>query len=937
MLLSDLFKKASLPVPAADADVTGFCCDSRKAGKGFVFAAVSGVKLNGEDFIPDALAKGATVVVVDEKSSFKTDKAIVARVPDMRLAVSELAAAFYHEQPETVVAVTGTNGKTSTANFVRQIFEMLGNASASVGTLGVLTKDGVKYGSLTTPDAVTLHTIFDDLAKSGVTKAAMEASSHGLDQHRLDNVRLTAAGFTNITRDHLDYHKTMENYLQAKLKLFDLPLSSKTVVLNADIPEFDRIKNYCETKGLKVIDYGRKAKVIRIDGEELDIKGQTLHLSLNGVKKTVRLHLAGAFQAMNALCALGLVAASGEDMMKAADCLEKLQGTRGRLEHVADRRNGACVYVDYAHTPDGLETVLKALRVHTKNKLHVVFGCGGDRDTGKRAIMGEIADKLADVVYVTDDNPRTEAPLPIRRAILNACPKGFDGGHRALAIKTAVAGLKEGDILVIAGKGHETGQLIQGVMHPFDDREEAIKAVAEADAPLYAKGEIAKAVHSSSRGDFDVYGVSIDTRTIEKGDLYIALIGERLDGHAFAQKAIENGAAGVLVSVMQDGVAPEKQILVADTTQALRDLAVYARARFKGKTICVTGSSGKTSTKEMLRYALTPLGKTFATAGNLNNQTGVPLTLARLPQNADFAVIETGMNHAGELTDLSSLTRPDAAIVTMVGAAHCEFFKTPRDTARAKAELFSHMNKNGIAVLNKDNDQYDFLKEQAIAYGVKKFLSFGSNAGCDLILKEYANDKVSAVVGGKEISYALKPQGRHQALNSLAVLGVVEAFGLSVEDAASGVMQTPAAAGRGAKHTVALANGSFTLIDDAYNANPDSMKASLAVLGAMCPEANGRRIAVLGDMGELGAQAQALHLSLKDDLINNRIDKFVAVGEKMSALHDSLPESMRGGCAQNAEQAADLIAKIVRAGDVVSVKASHSMHLEKIVERFLKP
>ena len=247
------------------------------------------------------------------------------------------------------------------------------------------------------------------------------------------------------------------------------------------------------------------------------------------------------------------------------------------------------------------------------------------------------------------------------------------------------------------------------------------------------------------------------------------------------------------------------------------------------------------------------------------------------------------------------------------------------------------MNKNGAAILNKDNDQYDFLKAQAAAYGVKNILSFGSDADCDLILKDYDNGKVAAIVGGKEISYALKPQGRHQALNSLAVLGVAQTFGLSVEEAASGMMQAPSASGRGAKHVIALENGSFTLIDDAYNANPDSMKASLAVLGAMCPEANGRRIAVLGDMGELGERAQALHLALKDDLIKNGIDKFVAVGEKMSALHDSLPESMRGGCADNAEQAADLIAKIVRAGDVVSVKASHSMHLEKIVERFLKP
>lgn len=935
MLLKDLFTKAGLKAPTQDIEVTGVACHSGKVEKGFLFAAVSGVKQNGEDFIPDALQKGAAVIVVDEKSAFQTDKALVVRVADIRQAVSKLAAAFYCEQPETIVAVTGTNGKTSTANFVRQIFQMLGKESASVGTLGVMTKDGVQYGSLTTPDAVTLHSTFDALAKSNITHAAMEASSHGLDQRRLSNVRLSAAGFTNITRDHLDYHKTMENYLQAKLKLFDLPLSNKTVVLNADIPEFERIRAYCVDKGLTVIDYGKNAKALKIVSEELDIKGQTLHLEIFGAKKTVRLPLAGAFQAMNALCALGLVIATGQDAMKAADCLERLQGTNGRLEHVAERNNGAGVYVDYAHTPDGLETVLNALRVHTKNRLFVVFGCGGDRDTGKRPQMGEIADRLADVVYVTDDNPRSENPLPIRRAILAACPKGFDGGARALAIQTAVSELQEGDILVIAGKGHETGQLIKGVMYPFDDKEEARKAVLLADLPLYEKGEIARVLKTGSVQDFDVYGVSIDTRTIKKGDLYIALKGENLDGHAFCRQALDKQAAGVLVSELQKDLPENKQIVVPDTYQALRDLAVYARNRFKGKVVCVTGSSGKTSTKEMLRYGLTPTGRVHATVGNLNNQTGVPLSLARLPENADFAVIETGMNHAGELTDLSFLTRPDAALVTMVGKAHCEFFKTPQDTARAKAELFSHMNKNGVAVLNKDNDQYGFLKEQADAYGVKNILTFGSGSDCDIVLKE-ASDSVITDCQGQEIRYTLQLKGKHQALNSAGVLACAAVFGLDLQTVASGIAQTPVPAGRGRRHILPCKGGFFTLIDDAYNANPDSMKASLAVLGKLTPENGGRRIAVLGDMGELGENSLDLHKDLKTDIIANGIDKFFGVGEKMTVLCKDLPEKNRGECTLNAEQTAVLLEKEVQNGDIVVIKGSHSMHLEKIAERFLK-
>ena len=475
MLLNQLLTACGLSVFSEDIEITGIAPDSRKVENGFLFAALPGVKADGIDFLPQAVENGAVAAILPKGVAVPDLPVVGIFTDNVRLTLAEMAAAFYAPQPETVVAVTGTNGKTSTANFTRQLWEKAGKKKAAcIGTLGVVTENGIAYGSLTTPDSVTLHKELHALYEQGCHHTAIEASSHGLDQHRIDGIHLAAAAFTNITRDHLDYHKTMENYLKAKLKLFDRPLSSGKVVLNADIPEYPRIKEFCLKRGLTVLDYGKKAEAIKLVDARHETDGQHLELEVFGRKYSVHLPLAGTFQAMNALCSLGLALATMNENENAADyvaALSTLKGAPGRLEFVGKRKNGASVYVDYAHTPDALETILNALRPHTTKRLHVVFGCGGDRDPGKRPQMGAICNDLADVAYVTDDNPRSEDPTLIRAAILPACPKGINIGNRALAIRTAVAGLEEGDILVLAGKGHETYQILPtGTIH-FDERE----------------------------------------------------------------------------------------------------------------------------------------------------------------------------------------------------------------------------------------------------------------------------------------------------------------------------------------------------------------------------------------------------------------------------------------------------------------------------------
>lgn len=939
MNLKSLFQDINVKLPQDDLEIFGLTTDSRKVEPGFLFIAIPGVKINGVDFIEQACKNGAVACLIPEGYFPQVNNIIFLTSSNIRKDTALLAANFYKKQPKNVVSVTGTNGKTSTVNFCRQIWENLRKKSASIGTLGIIASDFIQYGTMTTPDSITLHKEINDLTEKGVDYLAFEASSHGIEQNRIDGIKISAAGFTNITRDHLDYHKTMENYLNAKLGLFNRNLSSNNVVLNSDIPEFNQIKNYCLSKNLNIIDYGVNASSIKILYSNPNNNGQNVCLEIFNQKYEVKFPLVGRFQLMNALCALGLCIATmkkDENISDYVKQLEFLKGIPGRMEFVGSRKNSANIYVDYAHTPDALENVLKALRPHTKNKLHVVFGCGGDRDRGKRPQMGAICQQLADIIYVTDDNPRSEEPYEIRSSILAACPNAFNIGERALAIRTAIKNLESGDTLVIAGKGHEIGQMIKGINHPFDDRIEAKKAITDAEKPLWHSSEIAEATNGRTGSNFDIYGISIDTRTIKEGDLYIALVGENLDGHTFIQQAFEKGACGALVSSIPKEIDTTKLIVVNDTLQALKDIAIAARKRTQAKVIGITGSSGKTSTKEMLRNALSCVGLTHYTLGNLNNNIGVPLTLSRMPQNCNFAILEMGINHFGEMTELTNLVKPDFALITMIGNAHCEYFKQPEDTALAKAEIFKSMNQKGCVLLNADNELFSILEKEAKKNDLKNIYSFGSNANNYISLLHLSHlqnrNEITVKIGNSIYSYQLNIPGKHQVLNSLGVVGILSLLNVDMQTCLQGLSLLKPSKGRGEQIILPCPkdkNNTYTLIDDAYNANPESVKAGLNVLGEI--QTNGKKIVVLADMLELGEKSNSLHLSIKDYLLSNKIDYFFAVGEKMGILFDEV--KLPGIKTKTSLEMVPNLIKIIQKDDVVYVKGSNSMKLSILVEK----
>jgi UDP-N-acetylmuramoyl-L-alanyl-D-glutamate--2,6-diaminopimelate ligase len=458
--------------------IQGLTADSRAVEPGWLFVALPGTKTDGARFVPDALAAGAAAILIGKQELEGESAVPVIRVDDPRRAFALVAARYYARQPRTVVAVTGTNGKTSVTVFLRQIWEKAGRKAASLGTIGLVAPGHQIAGNLTTPDPVRVHEILADLAADEVTHLALEASSHGLDQRRLDGVRLAAGALTNVSRDHLDYHPTLQDYLKAKFRLFEVLLpKGAAVVADADRPEASAVGRVAKGRGLEYFTVGRKGETLKLLSATRMPDGSRLLVEAWGEKQYVPLPLVGQFQISNALVAAGLAVATGVEAKTALDALSSLEGARGRLEFVGKHPSGGRVFVDYAHTPDALVNALEALRPHTEGKLVVVFGAGGDRDPGKRPLMGQAAALAADRIIVADDNPRSEDPAAIRKAVRQGAPNAQEIGDRRTAIRAAISDLGAGDILLIAGKGHETGQTIGDEVLPFSDQEEALRAL----------------------------------------------------------------------------------------------------------------------------------------------------------------------------------------------------------------------------------------------------------------------------------------------------------------------------------------------------------------------------------------------------------------------------------------------------------------------------
>jgi murE/murF fusion protein len=899
--------------------------DSRAVGPGDVFLACPGLSSDGRDFIAAAIKQGAGAVLMyaDATTAWQaTDFSVpVLGLPDLPQRLGELADIWY-DKPSAhmkVIAVTGTNGKTSCVQWLTDALQSAGDSAGAIGTLGVRFPDGsVGAGALTTPDVISMHRSLAALREAGAQYVSLEASSIGLEQGRLASVRIFAAGFTNLSHDHLDYHRTMQAYAAAKARLFAWP-GLYAGALNADDPiSASFMKGATYPLVTYSLAHNSPAGSVALRAELLANSVSTGQWLLHDQSEQVAVQtkVVGRHNIANLLCVAALLKVLDWPLAKIAASFAALAPVEGRLQTVEPLlvdRAVPTVLVDYAHTPDALTRALEVARELAQARranVWCVFGCGGNRDAGKRPLMGEVAQRLADRVIVTSDNPRDEDPQAIIAQIVAGLPgssaKVTIEPDRAQAILAAVLGAACNDVVLIAGKGHETYQEVAGQRAPFDDRQ-------------WAQAALLLQQHRA---------IQTDSRRLDVGAIFLALKGDHFDGHDYLEQIQKAGACAAIVDTVQP-VPGLAQVALGDTRAALLQLGRAWRRQFAIPMIAVTGSNGKTTTKEMISAILASwVGEAhrLATIGNLNNELGVPLTLLRLRHEHQAAVIELGMNHPGEIAILAQTAEPTVALVNNAQREHQEFMVNVEAVARENAAVYASLMPEGIKVFPNADTFSQLWLELA---SERASLRFGMTPDAEVWASDIRADAlgtsfvVHTPVGEGRV--VLSVPGRHNLLNALAATTCAVAAGVPMQAIEHGLAAFHAVSGRMQPHR--LANG-VMLIDDSYNANPDSVRAAIDVLASLPAP----RVLVLGDMGEVGDNGPAMHEEVGLYARECGIEHLLTLGQA-TRLAATAFGSQAVVCETN-EQASDWIAQHVVQS--VLVKGSRFMRMEKIVRTCLE-
>lgn len=1017
MLLKDIINTLcctyiSGPLPET-VEVRALCSDSRCVEASALFVALGGEKVDGHAFVAQATGKGATAIIVEQSAVPRLPRiaghVCVLAVESTHDALFPLSAAFYGNPHHRLrfIGITGTNGKTTISYLLEKLCSDAGMQVGVVGTVSYryYTKEGTlkeKDAPFTTPDPLTLQQILAEMEAAGVALVIMEVSSHALVQKRIGDILFDVAVFTNLTHEHLDYHRDMERYFAAKSLLFHNHLhDAGTAVIvchdavTGDAPSWsDRLLESVKQQGIAVLAVGGKSTCrISLQESSCALQGSSLRVLLDG--KTHHLHspLVGRFNIDNLLAVLGVAVAMKLDLDQSIASLATATGAPGRLQRVflsstSDLARIKCeenpaIFVDYAHTPDALLNVLQTLKQVEHRRLICVFGCGGDRDRTKRPAMGRIVSEWADLALITDDNPRTEEPKEIREQIVdgidrNLMPErgknyffkseahsGFmNSGTRDVAIACAVQIAGPGDIVVIAGKGHEKYQITRDGKHFFDD----VLTVREALMGWSSK-DIAQALHCSIPVEVQnqwYSKVSTDTRTLEDGQLFVALQGDTFNGHDYLMQAVEKGATGLVVAESlpgeQEALFLQRKISVFhvdDTLQALGDLASWRRKQI-GKisaplVVGITGSCGKTTVKEMINaifmdvwpdIATAPLRRVLKTEGNLNNLVGLPLSLLPLQLHHRAAVMEMGMNHPGEIARLAEIADPDICCIVNVRGAHLEGLGSVENVGKAKEELFQYSGQQATLIINLDDP---YLVDCCMRYRERKMVCFSTTfhpESCreqgkrpdvwasDISLDGEGRPVFTLHVREEERPVVLPLLGKHNVANGLAAAAIAHAAEIGIDRIAAGLSACTVPARR---LEILHDKRGFTVINDTYNANPASMEAGIDTLVSL--DGKGK-VAILGDMFELGEAGPDLHRDVGRMVGQKGIDYLLVIGSFAQYIVRGAQE---GGLGQerifslhDKSEVAPIIRNLYERHEITEnssllVKASRGMHFETIV------
>ena len=921
---------------------SGISFNSKDIKKDNIFFAIKGNNFDGNKFISIAIKKGSKIIISEKRITNPQKDILFIHTKNIRKLLAEIAFKIYKNKPNNLIAVTGTNGKSSVSDFYFQLLKLNKIKVASIGTLGVKSKNIRRNLQNTTIDPIRMGQILSKLKSQKINNVIMEASSHGLTQHRLDGLKFSSGIFTNLSQDHLDYHKNFKEYFKAKLYLFENLIGKKgNVITDETLPEFKRIKKIAISRKLKLQVLNNSKNQFQILSHSYRGEKQILKIRYYNLTREINLNLIGKIQLKNILMAIIAAKNSNISLIKILNVLSQLKPIDGRLEKIGKIKNRSKVILDYAHTPDALRICLSNLKEQFPNKkIILLFGCGGNRDQNKRFKMGKIACDYSNEIYLTDDNPRFEDPRKIRDDI----KKGIQDTSikeipdRKKAISEAIKNLNTGDILLVAGKGHEKTQDFGKKKIYFSDKKIILDCIKLKNTSLSKNFKI-NIIKELSKIKNKIPLVKADkarinSKEVNKNDIFFAVKGKKNDGNKYIGEAFKNKASLVVVNKVQNKFNSKRQIKVRNTLKFMTEISKIFRQNIDTNIIAITGSCGKTTLKELLGNVLGKISSVSISPKSYNNKFGVPLSLLNLKHSDEFGVLEVGMDKKGEIDNLTNIIKPNVGLITNINYAHAKNFKNIKQIALAKAEIIKNILPNGFVVLNADDSFFKLHKKIAennninvISFGIK---TKKANVKLFNIKKVKKAFKIKVKLNDKFKYFIISNNFQSNIYNILSALSVISIYKDVLKLNEKIFLDFRSPAGRGDHSTIKIGNKKINLIDESYNSNPLSLKSALKNYDNIDTKKY-RKYLLLGDMMELGSHSKKLHQSIVPLINETNIDKVFVMGKMVREIFDNIVKVKRGRILENKSGIFELIKKDFNNNDYLMIKASNATGFNSIV------
>ena len=921
---------------------SGISFNSKDIKKDNIFFAIKGNNFDGNKFISIAIKKGSKIIISEKRITNPQKDILFIHTKNIRKLLAEIAFKIYKNKPNNLIAVTGTNGKSSVSDFYFQLLKLNKIKVASIGTLGVKSKNIRRNLQNTTIDPIRMGQILSKLKSQKINNVIMEASSHGLTQHRLDGLKFSSGIFTNLSQDHLDYHKNFKEYFKAKLYLFENLIGKKgNVITDETLPEFKRIKKIAISRKLKLQVLNNSKNQFQILSHSYRGEKQILKIRYYNLTREINLNLIGKIQLKNILMAIIAAKNSNISLIKILNVLSQLKPIDGRLEKIGKIKNRSKVILDYAHTPDALRICLSNLKEQFPNKkIILLFGCGGNRDQNKRFKMGKIACDYSNEIYLTDDNPRFEDPRKIRDDI----KKGIQDTSikeipdRKKAISEAIKNLNTGDILLVAGKGHEKTQDFGKKKIYFSDKKIILDCIKLKNTNLSKNFKI-NIIKELSKIKNKIPLVKADkarinSKEVNKNDIFFAIKGKKNDGNKYIGEAFKNKASLVVVNKVQNKFNSKRQIKVRNTLKFMTEISKIFRQNIDTNIIAITGSCGKTTLKELLGNVLGKISSVSISPKSYNNKFGVPLSLLNLKHSDEFGVLEVGMDKKGEIDNLTNIIKPNVGLITNINYAHAKNFKNIKQIALAKAEIIKNILPNGFVVLNADDSFFKLHKKIAennninvISFGIK---TKKANVKLFNIKKVKKAFKIKVKLNDRFKYFIIPNNFQSNIYNILSALSVISIYKDVLKLNEKIFLDFRSPAGRGDHSTIKIGNKKINLIDESYNSNPLSLKSALKNYDNIDTKKY-RKYLLLGDMMELGSHSKKLHQSIVPIINETNIDKVFVMGKMVREIFDNIVKVKRGRILENKSGIFELIKKDFNNNDYLMIKASNATGFNSIV------